>query len=101
MSTIHEGQPSLPGMFRVAAGVNYQSLGDEEDGVILSLASGYLYRCNHTAVAILALLPTCPALDELVEEFASRFGLDPERARADVVPLVEQLVDERLVEKAA
>lgn len=89
------------GRFKVAAGVNYQSLGDGEDGVVLSLSTGHLYRCNHTAVAVLDLLQTCPSVDGVIAEFARRFALDIAQARADVAALVDQLVTERLVEKAA
>ena len=85
----------------LAAGVNYQPLGDGEDGVILSLASGFLYRCNHTAIAILDMLRERPTVDALLDGFAVRFAIDPERARTDVLPLVSQLVEQRLVEKVA
>jgi len=89
------------GRFKVAEGVNYQSLGDGEDGVVLSLASGHLYRCNHTAIAVLDLLRTCPTVDGVIAEFARLFAVDTEQARADVASLVDHLVNERLVEKAA
>jgi len=104
MATIHDGDSIRnvgPERLRVATGVNYQPLGDDEDGVILSLESGSLYRCNHTAITLLDLLHTCPTVEGLVAEFADRFAIDIERARADVLPLLGQLVEERLVEKAA
>jgi hypothetical protein len=104
MATIHDGDSgrnTAPGRLRVAAGVNYQPLGEDEDGVILSLESGSLYRCNHTAIALLDLLHKHPTVDGLVTEFADRFAIDAERARTDVLILLDQLVEERLVEKAA
>lgn len=104
MATIHDGDSRRnvgPERLRVAAGVNYQPLGDDEDGVILSLESGSLYRCNQTAITLLDLLRTCPTVDGLLAEFADRFAIDIDRARTDVLPLLGQLVEERLVEKAA
>lgn len=84
---------------RLAAGVNYQTLGDDEDGVILSLGSGFLYRCNHTAIAILDMLREHPTVDALLDGFAGRFAIDAARAHADVLPLVKHLVEQKLVEK--
>lgn len=86
---------------KLAEGVNYQPLGDGEDGVILSLSSGFLYRCNHTAIAILDMLQERPTVDALLDGFAGRFAIDADRARADVLPLVRHLVDQKLVEKVA
>lgn len=99
----HTAADAAPGnaRLRLADGVNYQPLGDGEDGVMLSLASGCLYRCNHTAIAILDMLQARPTVDRLLAEFANRFAIDAERARADVLPLVRHLVEQHLVEKVA
>jgi hypothetical protein len=86
---------------QLAPGVNYQSLGEGEDGVLLSLQSGYLYRCNHTAISLLDLLRDRPTRDELLTDFASRYGLQREQARGDVLPLLEDLLGQQLIEKAA
>jgi len=83
------------------AGSRLKLLGDGEDGVILSLASGFLYRCNHTAIAVLDMLQDRPTVDALLQGFAVRFAIDAERARADVLPLVRHLVEQKLVEKVA
>ncbi len=105
MAMSHEGSTDADGLensrLRLAEGVNYQPLGDGEDGVILSLASGCLYRCNQSAIAFLDMLQARPTVDELLSEFADRYAIDAERARADVLPLVRHLVEQRLVEKVA
>jgi hypothetical protein len=103
----NHGQPSRhddPGSdsrLRVAEGVNYQAMGDGEDGVILSLKSGCLYRCNHTAITLLDMLQDRPTLAALVDDFAGRYAIDAKQARADVLPLVRHLVEQQLVEKVA
>ncbi len=106
MATTHDGHAAADAApsharLRLAEGVNYQPLGEGEDGVILSLESGCLYRCNHTAVALLDMLRARPTVDTLLTEFADRFAIDAERARADVLPLVRHLVEQHLVEKVA
>lgn len=104
MSPNREGQLQLQGLqgrLTVAPGVNFQSLGDGEDGVVLSLSSGQLYRCNHTAIVVLDLLRNHPTIDGLVADFARRFEIDANQAQADILPLIRHLVDERIVEKAA
>lgn len=86
---------------QIADGVNYQSLGDHEDGVLLSMSSGYLYRCNHTALEILNSLKGRPTYSELLSRFATRFGLEDAQARTDLSGFVESLIDEKLIARAA
>lgn len=96
-----QGDPRADARLRVAEGVNYQAMGDGEDGVILALKSGCLYRCNHTAIALLDMLRDRPTLGDLVAGFAGRYAIDTEQARADVLPLLRHLVEQQLVEKVA
>lgn len=86
---------------RLARGANFQSLGAGEDGVLLSMDSGYLYRCNHTALAALEAIAGGATFGELVDRFAVRYGLPTERVRDDLSHLVGNLLDEKLIEKAA
>ena len=86
---------------KLAPGTNYQSLGGEEDGVLLSMDSGYLYRCNHTALAALEAITDGATFGELVDRFADRYGLPTDRVRDDLSRLVGNLLDEKLIKKAA
>jgi hypothetical protein len=86
---------------QLAPGVHYQSLGDGEDGVLLSMESGYLYRCNHTAVALLDALSDKPTLGELVARVANRYGQSDGTVQEDLSQFVEQLIEEQLIVKAA
>ena len=92
---------ALAGSLRLAHGVNYQSLGEGEDGVLLCMQSGYLYRCNPTAITVLDLLQEQPTVDGLLGAFADCYGLPVEQARGDLLPLLDDLLQERLIEKAA
>lgn len=86
---------------RLAPGVNYQELGEGEDAVILSMSSGYLYRCNATAVGVLHALRDQPTFGELVLRFADYHGLQAEQAREDLSQFLHALLEEQLVVKAA
>jgi hypothetical protein len=72
---------------KLADGVNYQSFGADEDGVMLSLQSGYLYRCNPAAVQLLDRLRAGASLSE--------------QAREDAWSFVEQLLAESLAHRTA
>lgn len=87
--------------FSLTDGVHYESLGAGEDAVLLSMESGYLYRCNHTAVAMLGLLEQKATFGEIVTHLSNQFGAEPEQVRRDVLPLVDSLLAERVIEKAA
>jgi len=86
---------------QLAPGVNFQSLGDGEDGVLLCLQSGYLFRCNHTAIAILDTLGERPTRDELLSRFAAHCRLPSEQVRDDLTRFIDDLAAENLIVKAA
>ena len=77
--------------------VTYESLGPEEDTVILSLDSGQLYTCNETAAEILAAVDGQRNLGQIIEILEQHYDVSPERLRADVLQVSQQLVQEGLV----
>ena len=85
----------------LATGVNYQALGDSEDGVLLSMSSGYLYRCNGSALQILDLVKDRPTYAMLLARFTQRFELDEAQARVDLAEFVQHLLHEQLLAKVA
>ena len=87
--------------FELAIGVNFQSLGAGEDGVLLSMESGVLYRCNGTAVDILDILRERPTFEQLCGQLAMRFEIDESRADTDLSAFLEQMLEEGLITKAA
>ena len=87
--------------FSLTAGVHYESLGAGEDAVLLSMESGYLYRCNHTAVAMLGLLEQRATFEETVARLSDQFGAEPEQVRRDVAQLVDSLLAARILQEAA
>ena len=85
----------------LAADVSYQSFGDAEDGVILSLNSGYLYACNTTALAFLEIIDGQRTFGQVVGQFANRFAIDGDRARCDLAALARLLLDDHVIEASA
>ncbi len=77
--------------------VTYQSLGPEEDTVILSFDSGQLYTCNETAADILAAVDGQRDLGLIIEIMEQQYDVSPERIRVDVLRLSQELVQEGLV----
>ncbi len=83
------------------SGVAFQRLGEDQDGVMMSLSSGFLYRCNRTACVVLEAIANGQTLDEAGDALCREFGVDAERAKRDVEALVDNLCRRRLVSVAA
>jgi hypothetical protein len=81
-------------------GVAFQTLGVDQDGVMMSLASGYLYRCNRTAAVVLASLAAGKTLEEAAHELAATFQAPLERATTDAATLVADLCQRDLLRAA-
>ena len=86
---------------QLAPGVSYQSLGEGEDGVLLCMQSGYLFRCNATAVAILDALREMPTRDEILDRFAKQCRMPQEKVRGDLLRFIDDLDAQHLIVKAA
>ena len=86
---------------KLADGVNYQSFGADEDGVVLSLQSGYLYRCNPAAIELLDRLRAGASLLELQSVLSEGFDVTAEQAQEDASSFVEQLLAESLAQRTA
>ena len=65
--------------FSFPPGVAFQPLGDDQDGVMMSLSSGYLYRCNRTACFVLAAISEGKSVDEASNELSQIFGVESSR----------------------
>jgi hypothetical protein len=84
--------------FRLKPDVAFQSLGAEEESVVLSLESGQLYTGNPTATFFLAAVKRGQSLGEAAEAMCGAFEVDRERALADLELLAGDLLAEGLVE---
>lgn len=90
-----------PTLLSFPPGVAFQQLGEDQDSVMMSLVSGYLYRCNPTASVLLAAISSGKSLEEAVIELASEFEIDLDTARSDAETLIQSLKDRDLVCEAA
>ncbi len=82
-------------------GVAFQQLGEDQDGVMMSLSSGYLYRCNRTASVVLAAIAAGKTLDEATAALSQQFGVAEEQVQRDVDALVKTLSERKLLCVAA
>ena len=81
-------------------GVSYQSLGDGEDAVLLSLNNGYLYRCNHTAIALLDGIKHRLSMAEIASGLAGRYAVSEAQVCHDLEETLNAMLSDGLVERA-
>jgi hypothetical protein len=82
---------------RMASDVTHQSLGVDQDTVVLSLSSGYLYTCNATAAAFLTRLDGQKTFAQVTDLLEQEFDVPRSKLRADLLALAENLLREKLV----
>jgi len=80
--------------------VTYQSLGPEEDTVILSLRTGQLHTCNETTRVFLDALDRPRRFDEIVDQLHEQYDVTREKLAEDMRFLVESLLREGIVVEA-
>ena len=76
-------------------GLTVQSIDDET--LILDMRSEHIHQLNSSASFIWESVVQAPSLNELVELFASQFGIDLDTARSDVAQVIKQLSDMGLI----
>ena len=81
--------------------VYFQSLGASHDGVLLSMQTGQLYRCNPTATEFLAAVQTGKSCRESTSVVVDAFDVSEEEAATDLNDLVNHLIAQQLLELVA
>ena len=74
---------------RLKPGLEWQKVDDEV--VVLDLGESVYLGVNDTGAVLWPLVVAGTSQDRLVDELTSRFGIDDDRARADVAAFVDQL----------
>mgnify|MGYP000880978284 FL=1 len=82
---------------RLGDDVSFESMGNDQGSVILSLGSGYLYTCNDTTAAFLSELDGRRPIGAVVTALEARFAVERERLESDLLALAEELLAERIV----
>lgn len=77
--------------------MKFQSLGDGQPTVIVSLDSGYLYTANQTTQSFLRAVDGRKTFGKIVEELAGQYDVPLDKLRADMSTLVEKMVSENLL----
>ncbi len=82
------------------AGVAFQPLGVDQDGVMLSVSTGFIYRCNRTATIALSELIAGKSKPEAARAVMEEFDVDAEQAERDIDTLLEDLSNRELLIRA-
>jgi hypothetical protein len=82
---------------RLSDDVTFQSLGADQDTVLLSLTTGYLYTCNQTTAALLQAIDGQRNLGQIVDEMLQHFEVSREKLYQDVLGMARELAKEALV----
>lgn len=77
--------------------MNFQSLGEGQPTVIVSLASGYLYTGNQTTHSFLQAIDGKKSFGQILEELTAEYTVSLEKLRADMSALAEKLIQEKLL----
>jgi len=83
--------------FALAEGVTFQTMGQDEDTVVLSLAQGQLFTCNGTATDFLVAVQEGLTLGEAVERLVESYGVERDVAEADLIDLAATMLAEGLL----
>lgn len=70
-----------------------------DETVLLDLASGTYFGLNEVGAAIWAWLKEQPTVSQLHQAVVDTFEVEAEIARADLVPLLERMLERGLIEK--
>jgi pyrroloquinoline quinone biosynthesis protein D len=84
-------------VLRRAEDVTYQSLGPGEDTVILCLRTGQLHTCNETTRAFLDVLDQPRGFHDVFDRLYEQYEVPPEKLKADMMRLLEKLIQEGIV----
>lgn len=69
----------------------------DDEAVIMRLADGAYFNMNKVGGAVWEMIQTDSSLEEIIAAVVQRFDVSADQAEMDVLQLVEQLLDERLV----
>jgi len=81
----------------ISENVSYQSMGEGEDTVLLSLTSGRLYTCNQTTTDLLNAIDGKRNFGQIVELVAEQYDVEIGRLRNDLANMAERLESEGLL----
>ena len=87
----------LQQVYRLADGVNFQSMGPDQQTVILRLGDGQLYTCNQTTTALLERVDGRRNMATIVADLQDFYDVPPDKLAADLLAMAQRLVGEGLL----
>lgn len=85
----------LTSKVRINDDVLFQELGGE--GVLLNLKTGVYLGLNQVGTRIWKLFANDPSLQQIVDSIASEFAVQNEECAADVLALIDEMKQQKLV----
>ncbi len=70
----------------------------QEESVILNLDSERYYGLDDVGTRFLSVLTTSDSIETAYEQLRHEYDVDPQVLRADLLALVERLIDQRIIE---
>jgi coenzyme PQQ synthesis protein D (PqqD) len=84
-------------VFSLSRNVSFQTLGEGEGAVVLTINTGQLHTCNDTTAAFLSALDGRRTFDMVVVELENMFEVEPKELRADLAALAVRLIGEGVI----
>lgn len=84
-------------ILKLSPQAKFQSLGDSQETVIVSMESGFLYTCNATTRSFLEAMDGRKAFGRIVEELLEQYHVSREKLQGDLAAMAEKLIQERLI----
>ena len=82
---------------RLSEDVTFQSMGGDEQTVILSLSSGFLYTCNGITCSFLQVIDAERTFGEILDELTDEYEVSRDLLRKDLTSITEMMLSEKLI----
>ena len=86
-----------PTRLRLADDVTFQSMGDGEQTVVLSLTTGVLFTCNDTTARLLAAIDGERTFAEIVDLLVAEYDVPRPKLHTDLAAMAHRLLDKGLI----
>jgi pyrroloquinoline quinone biosynthesis protein D len=84
-------------ILKLSEEISFQSLGENEGGVILELQDGQLHTCNDTTVAFLNLLDGHRTIAQIATKMSEEFEVQDDVLIVDLQELSSKLLKEGII----
>ncbi len=84
-------------ILKLSQQATFQSLGEGQETVIVSMESGFLYTCNETTRSFLQALDGRKTFLQAVDGLLGQYEVTREKLRSDLAAIAGKLIQEGLI----